>query len=151
MLVVAIVLGIAGVFSGGDDDRRAATNGTPTTAASTEPQGFPLTEVKVDDSGSFQDTFAIRSQLQPLLPRTQAVYVTLAKKNGGPSGDPAGQSAADSRFSSREGRPRLHGHRQRGKRPEQRHPDSAPGRKGRPRLRRRRPRACGTPTSRSSR
>jgi hypothetical protein len=79
VLVVAIVLGIAGVFSGGGDETAAQTNGT--TAASTEPQGFPLTEIKVDDSGSFQDTFAIRAELQPLLPRTQAIYVTLARKN----------------------------------------------------------------------
>jgi hypothetical protein len=64
VLLVMIVLGVAGT----------------TTTANTGPQGFPLTEVKIDNSGSFQDTFAIRKGLQPLLPRTQAVYVTLAKK-----------------------------------------------------------------------
>jgi hypothetical protein len=81
VLVVMIVLGVAGAFSSGDDaGTPATTTGTTTTAANTEPQGFPLTEIKIDNSGGFQDTFAIRQELQPLLPRTQAVYVTLAKK-----------------------------------------------------------------------
>jgi hypothetical protein len=82
VLVVMIVLGIAGVFSGGGDDANAPSTTTDTTtpAASTGPQGFPLTEIKIDDSGNSQDNFPIRPELQPLLPRTQAVYVTLAKK-----------------------------------------------------------------------
>ena len=53
---------------------------TTTTTASTGPRGFPLTEIRVDSSGSFEDTFQIRQALQGLLPQTQAVYVTLAKK-----------------------------------------------------------------------
>jgi hypothetical protein len=81
VLVVAIVLGIAGVFSGDDGTPAAATTtGTTTTAGNTNPQGFPLTEIKVDQSGSSEDRFPIRPELQPLLARTQAVYVTLAKK-----------------------------------------------------------------------
>jgi hypothetical protein len=83
VLAVMIVLGIAGVFSGGGDDASAptTTTGTTTPAASTGgPQGFPLTEIRVNDSGSFQDTFEIQPELQQLLPLTQAVYVTLARK-----------------------------------------------------------------------
>ena len=82
VLVVMIVLGIAGVFSGGGDDANApsTTTGTTTPAASTGPQGFPLTEIRVNDSGNFEDSFAIRQELQQLLPLTQAVYVTLARK-----------------------------------------------------------------------
>jgi hypothetical protein len=77
-----IVLGVAGAFSSGGDDTGtpSTTTGTTTTAANTGPQGFPLTEIKIDNSGSVDRTFAIRKGLQPLLPRTQAVYVTLAKK-----------------------------------------------------------------------
>ena len=51
-----------------------------TTTANTGPQGFPLTEVQIDSSGDFEDTFRIRQALRSLLPRTQAVYVTLARK-----------------------------------------------------------------------
>ncbi len=70
-----IVLGVAGAFSSGGDDGGApsTTTGTTTTPANTGVQGFPLTEVKLDNSGNFQDTFAIRQALQPLLPQTQAV------------------------------------------------------------------------------
>ena len=82
VLVVAVVLGIAGVFDSGGDDGGTpeTTTATTTTAGNAGAQGFPLTEIKVDDAGSFEDSFAIRTELQPLLPRTQAVYVTLAKK-----------------------------------------------------------------------
>jgi hypothetical protein len=82
VLLVMIVLGVAGAFSSGGDDGGTAptTTGTTTTTANTSPQGFPLTQIVIDNSGSFQDTFAIRKGLQPLLPRTQAVYVTLAEK-----------------------------------------------------------------------
>ena len=37
--------------------------------------------MQVDNSGSVDRTFAIRKGLQGLLPQTQALYVTLAKKN----------------------------------------------------------------------
>ena len=82
VLLVMIVLGVAGAFSSGGDDGGTAstTTGTTTTTANTTPQGFPLTQVVIDSSGGFQDTIAIRKGLRPLLPRTQAVYVTLAKK-----------------------------------------------------------------------
>jgi hypothetical protein len=82
VLLVAIVLGVAGAFSSDSDGSGtpSTTNGT-TTAANTGPQGFPLTEVQVDSSGNVDRTFAIRQGLQGLLPQTQALYVTLARKN----------------------------------------------------------------------
>jgi hypothetical protein len=81
VLVVMIVLGVAGAFSSGNDaaGTPATTTGT-TTAANTGPQGFPLTEVQIDSSGGYEQTISIRQALRGLLPRTQAVYVTLAKK-----------------------------------------------------------------------
>jgi hypothetical protein len=81
LLVVVIVLAAAGAFSGdGDDASSAATNGT-TTTATRGPQGFPLTEVKIDSSGGYENTFTIRQALRPLVDRAQAVYVTLATKD----------------------------------------------------------------------
>ncbi len=80
VLVVMIVLGVSGAFSSGSDDGTPSTTTGTTTTANSGVQGFPLTEVQIDDSGDFQDTFEIRRALQPLLPRTQAVYVTLARK-----------------------------------------------------------------------
>jgi hypothetical protein len=82
VLVVMVVLGVSGAFSSGSDDSTPSTTTSTTStnaSASASPQGFPLTSVKLDKSGNFQNTFAIRKALQPLLPRTQAVYVTLAK------------------------------------------------------------------------
>jgi hypothetical protein len=78
---VVAVLGVSGALSSGSDDTTTSTTTTGATSASANggPQGFPLTSVQLDKSGNFQDTFAIRKALQPLLPRTQAVYVTLAK------------------------------------------------------------------------
>jgi hypothetical protein len=82
VLLVMIVLGVSGAFSSGGDDTTtpSTTTSTTSTAANAGQQGFPLTNIEVDKSGNFQNTFAIRRELQPLLPRTQAVYVTLAKK-----------------------------------------------------------------------
>jgi hypothetical protein len=81
VLVVMIVLGVAGAFSsGGDDASVPSTTTATTTTANTGPQGFPLTEVQIDSSGDFEDTFRIRQALRSLLPQTQAVYVTLARK-----------------------------------------------------------------------
>ena len=81
VLVVMIVLGVAGAFSSGSDDASVpSTTAATTTAANTGPQGFPLTEVQIDSSGDFEDTFRIRQGLRSLLPQTQAVYVTLARK-----------------------------------------------------------------------
>jgi hypothetical protein len=81
VLLVVVVLGVAGAFSSDGDGPAtpSTTNGT-TTTANTGPQGFPLTEVQIDSSGSVNRTFAIRKGLQGLLPQTQALYVTLAKK-----------------------------------------------------------------------
>jgi hypothetical protein len=79
VLLIMIVLGVAGAFSSDDGGTPSTTTGTATTPAGTGPQGFPLTQIEIDNSGNFQDTFAIRQELQPLLPQTQVVYVTLAK------------------------------------------------------------------------
>ena len=83
VLLVVIVLAVAGAFSSDSDGSGtpSTTTGTTTSAANTGPQGFPLTEVQVDGSGNVDRTFAIRKGLQGLLPQTQALYVTLAKKN----------------------------------------------------------------------
>jgi hypothetical protein len=78
VLLVAIVLAVAGVFSGGDEG--SASTSPSGAAASAGNQGFPLSNIAVDKSGSFQDAFAVRKGLQPLLPQTQAIYITLAKK-----------------------------------------------------------------------
>ena len=93
VLLVMIVLGVAGAFSSGSDDggTPSTTTGTTTNAANTGRQGFPLTQIGIDNSGRFQDTFAIRKGLQPLLPQTPAVYVTLARKEGGHQRDQAGR------------------------------------------------------------
>jgi hypothetical protein len=81
VLVVAIVLAVSGAFSSGSDGSTPSTTASTTsTSASAGPQGFPLTDVPIDSSGDSQNRFAIRRALQPLLPRTQAIYVTLAKK-----------------------------------------------------------------------
>jgi hypothetical protein len=80
VLLVMIVLGVTGAFSSGnDDDTTPSTTGTTANAANAGPQGFPLTQVKIDKSGDFQDSFAIPRGYQALLPRTQAIYVTLAE------------------------------------------------------------------------
>jgi hypothetical protein len=80
VLVVAVVLAVSGAFSGGDDSTPSTTTSTTPTAASTGPQGFPVTDVKIPKSGKYQNAFAIPKAFQALLPRTQAVYLTLAKK-----------------------------------------------------------------------
>lgn len=77
VLLVAIVLYVAGAFSGDGTDSAPANS---TTAASGGARGFPLSSIKVDNSGDFQNAFAIQQGLQPLLPQTQAIYVTLASK-----------------------------------------------------------------------
>ena len=78
VLLVVIVLKVTGAFTSDDGTASVPANGTATTSAST--QGFPLTNIKLDKSGNFQNAFAIRRQLQPLVPQTQAIVVTLAKK-----------------------------------------------------------------------
>jgi hypothetical protein len=80
VLLVAVVLAVAGAFSSGSDDT-ATPSTTNTTAADTSgrPQGFPLTQVNVGESGDFQDTFSIPRGYQVLLPRTQALYLTVSK------------------------------------------------------------------------
>jgi hypothetical protein len=79
VLLVVIVLAITGAFSG-DDGTDSSPAATTTTAASAGAQGFPLSNVKLDKSGNFQNAFAIQQGLQPLLPQTQAIYITLASK-----------------------------------------------------------------------
>jgi hypothetical protein len=81
VLLVMIVLGVSGAFSSGGDGTASTTTSTTSTSANAGPQGFPVTDVKIDNSGSFQKTYAIPQAFQALLPRTQAVYLTLAKKH----------------------------------------------------------------------
>jgi hypothetical protein len=78
VLVVVIVLAVTGAFSGGDEADSAPADNT--TAVGAGARGFPLSNVQVDKSGNFQNAFTIRQGLQPLLPQTQAIYVTLARK-----------------------------------------------------------------------
>ncbi len=80
VLVAVGALAIAGVF-GGDSADSATTASTTTSAnnVSGGVQGYPLTPVKVTDSGSFQDSIPIPDAIQPLLPQVQAVAITLAK------------------------------------------------------------------------
>jgi hypothetical protein len=81
VLVVAVVLAVSGAFSsGGDDSASSATTSTSPTSASSGPQGFPVTDIKVPNSGRYHNTFSIPKAFQTLLPRTQAVYLTLAEK-----------------------------------------------------------------------
>jgi hypothetical protein len=82
VLLVMVVLAVAGVFSSDGDESSASPTGTTTTAQSSEPQGFPITNLQDDqiNSGTFQSRFAIPRAFQALLPRVQAVYVTLAKE-----------------------------------------------------------------------
>ncbi len=79
VLLVAIVLYAAGAFSGGGGGTDSAP-ANDTTAAGAAARGFPLSNIKLDKSGDFQNAFAIQKGLQPLLPQTQAIYVTLAAK-----------------------------------------------------------------------
>lgn len=82
VLLVMIVLGASGAFSNGGNDAGtpSTTTSTTSTSANAGPQGFPVTTVKIKKSGNFHNTFAIPKAFQTLLPRTQAVYLTLAKK-----------------------------------------------------------------------
>ncbi len=77
VLVVMVVLAVSGAFSSGGDDSASSTT---TSAASSAPQGFPVTDIKVPSSGRYHNTFSIPKAFQALLPRTQAVYLTLAEK-----------------------------------------------------------------------
>lgn len=81
VLLVMVVLAVAGAFSSGSDEGATPSTTTDTTSATSNagPQGFPLTQVNVDQSGDFQDTVAIPRGYQALLPQTQALYLTLAK------------------------------------------------------------------------
>jgi hypothetical protein len=81
VLVVAVVLAVSGAFSsGGDDSASSTTTSASPTSANAGPQGFPVTDIKVPSSGRYHNTFSIPKAFQTLLPRTQAVYLTLAEK-----------------------------------------------------------------------
>jgi hypothetical protein len=82
VLLVMVVLAVAGAFSSGGDEAATPSTTTDTTSANTSgrPQGFPLTQVKVDGSGDFQDTFAIPRGSEARLAQVQAIYLTLAKQ-----------------------------------------------------------------------
>jgi hypothetical protein len=79
VLLLMVVLAVAGVFSGGSSN--AGTTTTSQTTASSGPQGFPLTQLKIDDSGSVEDSFALPRGSQARLAQVQAIYVTLAEKD----------------------------------------------------------------------
>jgi hypothetical protein len=72
-------LAIAGVFGGDSADSATTTSTTSTPDIAGRPPGFPLGLVKPDNSGSFQQTTAIPTALQSILPQVQAVAITLAK------------------------------------------------------------------------
>jgi hypothetical protein len=80
VLVAVGALAIAGVFSSGSAD--SATTTSTTTSSATPPpgtvQGYPLTPIKLDSSGSFSDSIPIPSAVQSILPNVQAVAITLA-------------------------------------------------------------------------
>jgi hypothetical protein len=80
VLVAVGALAIAGVF-GGDSADSATTTSTTTSSndVSGKVQGYPLTPVKVDSSGSFEDSIPIPDAVQPILPQVQAVAITLAE------------------------------------------------------------------------
>ena len=81
VLVVTVVLAVSGAFSSGSGGSTSPTTTSTTPAsASTGPQGFPVTDIKVPNSGKYHNAFAIPKAFQTLLPRTQAVYLTLAEK-----------------------------------------------------------------------
>ena len=141
VLVVAVVLAVSGAFSSGSDDSTSSTTTSTTpTAASTGPQGFPVTDVKIPNSGKYHNAFAIPKAFQTLLPRTQAVYLTLAEKKvvakaikkAVSSGQPIIRGG---------GQDGVHRHRQLGKRFQGRHTHPLDGQQGRLGLRRRRPRS----------
>ena len=80
VLIAVGALAAAGVFT--DNSADSATTTSTTTSSnnvSGKVQGYPLTPVKVDSSGSFQDSIPIPQAVQPILPQAQAVAVTLAK------------------------------------------------------------------------
>jgi anti-sigma factor RsiW len=79
VLIGVGALAIAGVFSGDSADSATTTSTTTSANVSGKPQGYPLTPVKVDSSGSFQDSIPIPQAVQPILPQAQAVAITLAK------------------------------------------------------------------------
>ena len=78
VLAVVGVLAATGAFKGGDSSE-AATTATTTTPAGTagQAEGYPLAPLKVSSSGSAESQVPIPSTLQSLIPRVQAIYVTL--------------------------------------------------------------------------
>ncbi len=80
VLVAVGALAIAGVFGGDSADSATTTSTTSTSPndVSGKVQGYPLTPVTVDSSGSFEDSIPIPSAVQPILPQVQAVAITLA-------------------------------------------------------------------------
>ena len=95
----------------------------PAAAASTGPQGFPVTDVKVPKSGEHHSTFAIPKAFQTLLPRTQAVYLTLAEQQVARQGDQDRPSAAGQPILRGGGQDGVHRHRRRRERSKGDHPD----------------------------
>ena len=81
VLIAVGALAIAGVFSGStegaDSTTTSSTTSTPDLAG--RPQGFPLGVVRLNSSGSFDNTFTIPQAVQSLLPQVQAVTITLSE------------------------------------------------------------------------
>ncbi len=78
VLVVVGILAATGAFKGGDSSQ-AATTATTTTGAGAagQAEGYPLAPLKVSSSGSAASQVPIPATLQSLIPRVQAIYVTL--------------------------------------------------------------------------
>jgi hypothetical protein len=79
VLLVVGVLAATGAFKGSDASN-AATTTTTTTGATTRGQaeGFPLAPLKVSGSGSVSAQVPIPATLRTLIPRVQAVYITMS-------------------------------------------------------------------------
>ncbi len=77
VLVIVGVLAATGAFKGGDSSQAATTATTSPTGTAGQAEGYPLAPLKVSSSGSAESRVPIPSTLQSLIPRVQAIYVTL--------------------------------------------------------------------------
>jgi hypothetical protein len=89
VLIAAVALWVAGVFSGDSADSATTTSTTSTNASVTsgKPQGYPLLpiaaangpgQVKLASDGSYEDSLPIPTAVQSILPQVQAVAITLS-------------------------------------------------------------------------
>ncbi len=77
VLVVVGILAATGAFKGGSSSEAAATTTASDAGTAGQAEGYPLAPLKVSSSGSAQSRVPIPSTLQSLIPRVQAIYVTL--------------------------------------------------------------------------